>query len=587
MFEESGATLTRAGSSRPVSQANHHTSTLNLKSIISKEFWYYCSSEILVRPILGKLHTEGVIPNTVVRDINAVDIPSKRTAILLDYLKQEPREKLEVFCDVLRKSAVEQTYPSHLRIANRLRKELSTEPERCTIDKRKSHSQGFSSTTQVCKVYSSTVTSVKEKETCVTTATKRTCSDSSSGDPGRECTEDVSDGSVLAIVPFVHEDIPCNDFSVGDDSKESKNDENLMSLQKRPRFDDLEGMMYLERTIRHGHRELFKTSPQLDHLHSTHMNTNSESEDDTIHKLIGEATVLLHKDTSCEQKGQCVPWPQRVKNVKPSGILKSSKYEVLMLTMRPIRRKSVTEALCKADDIYKKRNISLDVRMAAILEVIPSSKASIPVLEKALKECDGANNSGILKCRMHHRLVFCHSAYEPKNPQMAKQHALAALELGDTITEDYGPIQSQVYAGLVQKDVMRLPIAYKEEDLDELEKHYRKAVQMMTLVPSWMKGVLLSTILEYALLKMMKATYLAKQTLHCEAKDCIMAGERVLLQADHKYFGTLDKAYNSLIQSFKYKALGEMDMARHYKSEATDFLQRSGRQSMPAFEIDI
>ena len=117
MFEESGATLTRAGSSRPVSlQANHHTSTLNLKSIISKEFWYYCSSEILVRPILGKLHTEGVIPNTVVRDINAVDIPSKRTAILLDYLKQEPREKLEVFCDVLRKSAVEQTYPSHLRI---------------------------------------------------------------------------------------------------------------------------------------------------------------------------------------------------------------------------------------------------------------------------------------------------------------------------------------------------------------------------------------------------------------------------------------------------------------------------------------
>ena len=278
-----------------------------------------------------------------------------------------------------------------------------------------------------------------------------------------------------------------------------------------------------------------------------------------------------------------LPLPQNIKRLIAGWPLNSSNHTKMMLKMRGIRRKTASDAWVMVKKVKDSNLQEIDIKIAAIQAVLPSGPETIQIMEDELKLCDDVEckNPLFLKCRIHYKLVYTHIRFG--NLESARRHASAALVLGEQISGDFSAVQTQVYASLVENNVMRVPFVYKKEDLLHLEKHYKKAIEMISDLPFWMREMVLSTMLEFAQLNMMLAMYCKENKETDKAKMYLETGCQALGNVDESHLHTLDLAYYYLTLAYQHRAEGKRDWARQYKTQAEEYLRRSGRKAEDGF----
>ena len=85
-----------------------------------------------VPPIVGSLHTVGIIPESVKSHINSTPFPWCKRQVLLEYLQGQPVELLERFCHHLKETStpLQAATPAHTRIADGILMHMHTSASR-------------------------------------------------------------------------------------------------------------------------------------------------------------------------------------------------------------------------------------------------------------------------------------------------------------------------------------------------------------------------------------------------------------------------------------------------------------------------
>ena len=391
--------------------------------------------------------------------------------------------------------------------------------------------------------------------------------------------------ATLPVIQISHEEsdnesrLPKDEEVNSRTSQECTEDlEDVMVHAKRPRYDSSIPFEHVQKSLacdddveddlKSRNSELTTTMSEMSDDES-----DCDSENEDAYNIIGKAEVLL-----CQtQEGPFdFSMPKGIVCIMPHGPLKQALQRVLIKKMFRIREHSSAEALFFVKSLMKKKQICLDLRLAALQSVVPSCERRLDILLYGLQKCDRpeCKNPLILKCRFHNRLVKCY--YDEGNMDKAREHAQVALQLGSQIGGDFGPVQAQLYCCFIENSVMRVPYALKGKELLEAERHYERALGMMEGLPAWMEETLLGLLMEYALLKMMIGAYYIKEGKEEEAKKSVSVGEGILSRFDETSFGPLSFAYYYGAKALMYKVRGLNELARRHGDRVIEYLNKCG-----------
>ena len=272
--------------------------------------------------------------------------------------------------------------------------------------------------------------------------------------------------------------------------------------------------------------------------------------------------------------------PATVGKVVPCRALKSLKHKEIVMKMRLLRHSSVVKAIQAAEKIMLSpdKGWPLDLKIAALQSLVPSTIEGVKILEYCLKQCDKpeCENPIILKCRLHCKLMWAHSCCSKEE---CEKHTIAALSVSEQVGQDIGPLVTEEYYAQLKQRKMNLPITENSEDqhlVREIEKHYLKILK--SDVPSWMEFFKVTAMRHLALLKMTEAVSYHKVQLHLKATACFETGSYLIKRLEEmEELTELDNGYIECIKSLQYHIQGDQSMARQFQHQCIDRLNQCGR----------
>ena len=500
------------------------TSRVPPRMVVTEEDFFKL---LRLRPIVGELNSKGVFLNQftyVVRDINDTNENRLKIKYLLEYLKnievQEKKTILLRFCDVLRKSVEKEMLPSHKILAEKILNELQS----CN---------SFLGTNVIPLKLPSKRTLYQRFEWHNLQADSNT---------EKRPKLSVSGGDCQIVQP----------------SRRSASSQTSIVNWSDDYYDS-----------------------ETDCVPSTNTGNsyNTKSAEQEALLLVGLAYVTRLKSETIMDQGRCTP--RGLDLALPTGPLKSPEHRALVSEMRLIRVQSKEKAMKMVFQVKSMNNLDLDLKLAAIQAVVPSSAEAIPILQDALELCGRAKNPVILKCRIHYRLVWCY--YRIKDMEKAQEHADASVQLASLIGGDFGPAQAESYYARLQQ---RIKKPSSKEDLDQVNLHHSKVVDIKRTLPEWMKSLLVRSELETAMHKVVTALLLKDEDMNTMAAQTLAEGQQILEQVDKHYFEIADKAFYCQIKFLQHKVDGRKDMAKQMARRAIAYHNECGRKN-DAQEVEI
>ena len=301
--------------------------------------------------------------------------------------------------------------------------------------------------------------------------------------------------------------------------------------------------------------------------------------------------IELARQMRAEEKHArlAIEWPAAVGKVSSSTELRRGMHRCMVSEMRKLRVSSADDALAMAQQLmnYTGKDLSLDLKMAAIQAVLPSSNSAIPLFLELLQWSEKADclNPLTHACRVQYRLVWCY--HRAKNMEKAMEHALEARRLAMLVSDDFASAQADSY--YARLEYRRVKDNLSEEKILELEDCHDRVLQKVAKLDRWMRPILVRAMLEVAMHKAVSSEFYQKHHQTSAVRLQLKAAQRILDNIQEEFGGmpeNADLAYFYQISCLVKKFSGQLERAKELGECSIQYHEKCGRHS-DAAEVQL
>ena len=313
---------------------------------------------------------------------------------------------------------------------------------------------------------------------------------------------------------------------------------------------------------------------------------------DDLEDAIGKWIELARQMRVEEQHAYAclaIDLPATVGKVSSSTELRRGLHRCMVSEMRKLRVSSADNALAMAQQLmnYTGKDLSLDLKIAAVQAVLPSSNAAFPLFHKLLQWSKTADciNPITHACQVHYRLAWCY--HKAKNMEKAMEHALEARRLAMLVSDDFASAQADSY--YARLEYKRVKDNLTEEKILELEDCHDRVLQKVAKLDRWMRPILVRAMLEVAMHKAVSSEFYQRHHQESAVRLQLRAAQRILDNVQEEFGGLLgnaDLAYFYRISCLLNKSKGQLKIAKEFGDYSEIFYVKCGRHS-DAAEVQL